>query len=108
MRYVLIATLAAGTVLGAAMTAPANAGPLPSLTAPQAGEAAVEKAAFWRRQWRRGYVVPPSPPVVTGPSVVVPGAPAIVYRPAGHCGEFRYWDGTGCVDARFIDPYFKS
>ena len=21
-------------------------------------------------------------------------------RPAGHCGEYRFWDGDACVDAR--------
>jgi hypothetical protein len=105
MRYFLIATLAAGGALAASVTVPANAGPLPSITAPQAGEATVENVAMLRRQWRRGYIVPPA--VVAAPTVVVPGAPAIVYRPAGHCGEFRYWDGGGCVDARYVERHFK-
>lgn len=105
MRYFLIATVAAGGALAAAMTAPANAGPLPSITAPVAGEATVEKAGYLRRQWRRGYVM--SPPVVVAPRVVVPGAPAVVYLPAGQCGEFRYWDGAGCVDARYVERHFK-
>ena len=25
--------------------------------------------------------------------------------PAGSCGTFRYWDGAGCVDARFHSRY---
>jgi hypothetical protein len=105
MRYFLIATVFAGGAMAAAMTVPANAGPLLSVSAPQAGESAVENVAFLRRPLRRGYILPP--PVVTAPRVVVPGAPAIVYLPAGHCGEFRYWDGRGCVDARYLERHFQ-
>jgi hypothetical protein len=104
MRYFLIATLAAGGALAAAVTAPANASPLPSITTPQAAPAAVENVGYWRRQMRRGYIAPA--PVVTAPTVVVPGGPVVLYRPA--CGEFRYWNGSGCVDVRYIDPYFKG
>jgi len=25
-------------------------------------------------------------------------------RPAS-CGQYRYWDGSRCVDARYHDPY---
>jgi hypothetical protein len=31
------------------------------------------------------------------PAVVVPIRPA-------NCGEFRYWDGQRCVDARYVPP----
>jgi hypothetical protein len=23
---------------------------------------------------------------------------------AGHCGEYHYWDGEACVDARYHNP----
>jgi hypothetical protein len=29
--------------------------------------------------------------------------PAVVVRPSS-CGEFRYWDGQQCVDARAVPP----
>jgi len=40
------------------------------------------------------------------PEAVVEGAPVVVVpvRPAS-CGEFRYWNGVACVDARYNDPY---
>jgi hypothetical protein len=27
-------------------------------------------------------------------------------RPAS-CGEFKYWDGTACVDVRYMERHFK-
>lgn len=32
--------------------------------------------------------------------------PAVVIRP-GSCGEFRYWNGERCVDARINPPDLK-
>ncbi len=44
-------------------------------------------------------VVPEGAPVVEGvPVVVVP------LRPAS-CGEYHYWNGVACVDARYNNPY---
>ncbi len=44
-------------------------------------------------------VVSPAPAVVTqAPVVMVPVRPA-------SCGEFRFWNGFACVDARFNTPY---
>jgi hypothetical protein len=42
-------------------------------------------------------VVPPV--VVEQPVIVVPPP-----RPAS-CGEYRYWNGQYCVDARYNRPY---
>jgi hypothetical protein len=43
----------------------------------------------------------PTPPAYRygsdAPTVVVPVRPL-------NCGEFRYWDGERCVDARFVPP----
>lgn len=47
-----------------------------------------------------------APAVVPAPPAVVVPAPVIVVppRPAS-CGEFRFWNGFACVDARFNQPY---
>ncbi len=29
----------------------------------------------------------------------------IVVEPAGNCGTYRYWNGTGCIDARYVSRY---
>jgi hypothetical protein len=43
----------------------------------------------------------PAPPTYgyrsDAPAVVVPVRPS-------NCGEFRYWNGERCVDARFVPP----
>jgi hypothetical protein len=44
-----------------------------------------------------------------GEQVTVPGeTPPVIaivpVRPAS-CGQYRYWDGARCVDARYHDPY---
>jgi hypothetical protein len=39
---------------------------------------------------------------------MVPGGPPVIavvpVRPVS-CGEYRYWNGTACVDARYNTPY---
>ncbi|ODR97042.1 hypothetical protein AUC69_13050 [Methyloceanibacter superfactus] len=50
---------------------------------------------------RPGRVVEPGVVVETDDGDVVVVAPL---RPAS-CGEFHYWNGVACVDARFNDPY---
>ena len=73
----------------------------------------------WRRQWRRApygpVVVVPNAGVVADPEVDVEvdvevdaGAPAIIVLPPprpSSCGQYRYWNGVRCVDARYNDPY---
>jgi hypothetical protein len=86
----------------------AKAGPLPAVIA-DAGTQALVQEAGWRRNWRN------YPPAVVVPDadvnvdVVVPGeTPPLVaivpVRPAS-CGQYRYWDGDRCVDARYNNPY---
>jgi hypothetical protein len=72
----------------------------------------VQPAGYWDRQYRRysPYAVPPAAVVVPQPAPVVPPVvveqPVIVLppRPAS-CGEYRYWNGQYCVDARYNRPY---
>jgi hypothetical protein len=50
---------------------------------------------------RYGYAPPPPPPVYYAPPVVEWVPPP---RPAS-CGQYRYWDGDRCRDARWAPPY---
>ena len=112
MRHGLISVVAiiAGLIFAAASS---QAAPGTVLTAPTAAEGGlVQKVQIFPRRYYRQYpygappvvVVPPAVPVV--PPVVVE-EPVIVMpppRPAS-CGEYRYWNGQYCVDARYNRPY---
>jgi hypothetical protein len=118
MRHPTLAAIAlvAGVL---ALGGPGRAAPGPSLSAAattaQAGMIH-EVQLFLRRYYRNHpYAVPPAavvvPPPVVAPVVpqtapVVEGAPVVVVplRPAS-CGEFHYWNGVACVDARYNNPY---
>ena len=92
-----------------AATAAPGLAPLPAVTT-----SAVEPVDYARRFYRRnGYypgaapvIVGAPPVVVTAPPVVVEGAPVIVEVPLAplrplSCGEFRFWNGEACIDARY-------
>jgi hypothetical protein len=118
MRLILTsaAALIAGALLIGAGTTGATAAPLPSIASIDAAtldaaSTAVTKVDWRRRYYRRNGVWPP----VTGPGAVVEpgvlvetddGEVVVVapLRPAS-CGEFHYWNGVACIDARFNDPY---
>jgi hypothetical protein len=112
MRHGLIAVVAiiAGLILAAASS---HAAPGTALTAPATTESAlVQKVQIFPRRYYRQYPYGAPPVVVVPPAVpVVPPAvveePVIVVpppRPAS-CGEYRYWNGQYCVDARYNRPY---
>jgi hypothetical protein len=102
--------LCLGAVLGGlafvGLTAAASAMPaLPSgLHADQAAPL-VEKAGYWKRYWRRhGYAPGLVPGADADEAVVVEDGPILVpLRPAS-CGQYHYWDGTQCLDARYHNP----
>jgi hypothetical protein len=112
MRYGLVLTgvliaVALGTASGA------SAAPAPGLAWSNA-PSAIQPAGYWDRRYGP-YAVPPAavvvpPVVVPQPAPVVPPVvveqPVIVLppRPAS-CGEYRYWNGQYCVDARYNRPY---
>jgi hypothetical protein len=108
MRFVLTsaAALIAGALLFGAGTTGATAAPLPSIAAFAADASAAETVGWRRRYYRRnGY--PAGAVVDPGAAVIIDDDDDIVVvplRPAS-CGEFRYWNGVACVDARFNDPY---
>jgi hypothetical protein len=100
---------------GGLLAAPSAAAAGPGLIAlPTATVSMVEPVDFARRFYRRnGYypgaapvIVGAPPVVVTAPPVVVEGAPVIVEVPLAplrplSCGEFRFWNGEACIDARY-------
>ena len=92
----------------------AKAAPLPAAASPVVASALVVEAG-WRRNWRRygPTVVIPNADVdvdddvdeeVTVPGETPPLIAIVPVRPVS-CGEFRYWDGERCVDARYHNPY---
>jgi hypothetical protein len=107
--------IGAGIGLGVSSHA-AQAASLLAVSSPVAVSAFVVEAGWWRN-WRR-----------YGPDVVIPDAqveldvdgdadqqitvqgetpPLVVIMPVrpASCGQYRYWDGARCVDARYHDPY---
>jgi hypothetical protein len=112
MRWFLV-LVAAVTGVGISLglsTLDADAGPLPAISAPLIAPTLIEQTGYWKRYCRR---------YGCGPDVVLPDedvdvdadddAPAAVIvlpppRPAS-CGQYRYWDGERCVDARYNNPY---
>jgi hypothetical protein len=112
---VMTAFIGCGILAGAAAQS-AVAAPLSQIAANAAGASLVETVGYWKRYCRyndwtgTNVVVVPTPavPAVPAAPVVVPGSPTVIavvpVRPVS-CGEFRYWNGTACVDARYNTPY---
>jgi hypothetical protein len=110
MRLVL--SLAAAAIIAAFVpnvsTKSATAAPLPAITSLDAAPSAVETVGWRRRYWRRYGVWAPAgpPPAVVEEDVIVDDDAVIIapVRPRS-CGQFHYWNGVACVDARYNDPY---
>ena len=113
MRHVLIAALAvaAGLMVSARSS---DAAPGPVLPAPQttAENGVIQKVQIFPRRYYRQFPYAAPPVVVPAPVVpVVP--PAVVEQPVvvvppprpASCGQYRYWNGEYCVDARYNTPY---
>jgi hypothetical protein len=90
-----------------------SAAPFPQLAAGASEASAVEVVGYWKRYCRyddctgTNVVVVPTPAVHAAP-VVVPGSPPVIAVVPVHpvsCGEFHYWNGSACVDARYNNPY---
>jgi hypothetical protein len=123
MRQIAVfaAVLAAGGVLLGASN-PAHAGPT-AVGVPAVASYSVVEEAGWRRYCRRygcgPEVVLPGVEVIPGAEAeIIPGAevdidvdgdvPVVVVVPPPRpisCGQYRYWNGMACVDARYSDPY---
>jgi hypothetical protein len=110
MRIVLTsaAALVAGSLMLGPSTNDATAAPLPAMSTLSVASA-VETVGWRERYYRRNGVWPTGPRDAIGDDVVVAeGDDGVVIvapvRPLS-CGQYRYWDGTACVDARYNDPY---
>jgi hypothetical protein len=106
----LAAALVAGSLIYGVGTESVSAGPLPALTAPSADATAVTTAGWRDRYYRRNGVWPRGPGPYVDRDVVVTldddddFVVIVPLRPAS-CGQYRYWNGVACVDARYNDPY---
>jgi hypothetical protein len=104
MLVVMTVFIGGGLLAGVAAEG-ASAAPLPHIAA----ASAVEPVGYWKHYCKYNdctgaagvdaevtapVVVPENPPVVA----IVPVRPA-------SCGEFKYWNGSACVDARYNKPY---
>ena len=108
----LAAVLFTGLVVGLG-SGSASAGPLPALSTPSLDTTAVETVGWRERYYRRTGVWPTGPRndplagnAVAEDVIVTPSGEVVVVplRPLS-CGEYRYWNGVACVDARYTDPY---
>ena len=115
MRQILAAFAVSFLCGGVLLAAPSAASAAPGVTAlPTDTFSAVEPVDYARRFYRRNGYYPGAAPVIVGaPPVVVEGAPVVVEgapvivevplappRPLS-CGEFRFWNGEACIDARY-------
>lgn len=119
---ILVAVLVGAGICLAVTSHHTEAASLPAVSSPMAMPALTVETG-WRRNWRRygpPVVIPDAAAnvdaaadvdvdVEASEQVVVPGeTPPVIaivpVRPAS-CGQYRYWDGARCVDARYHDPY---
>jgi hypothetical protein len=97
--------------LGTASSASAAPVPAPE-TAWNKAASIVRPVGYWDRQYRR-YGPYAAPPVVVAPQPAPVVPPVVVEQPVivvppprpASCGEYRYWNGQYCVDARYNRPY---
>ena len=90
---IVVALLVVGSSTGLAVGEAAGV-PVHKVVIPQATIGLVDNVASRRYLRRHGNT-----PLVSTPNVVV----APFTRPRS-CGEFNYWDGIRCVDARYVTP----
>jgi hypothetical protein len=115
----VMAAVAGGGLCVGIASQDAAAVPSPTLSGPVATPTAAATVQYYtRRQWRRRgpVVVVPNTAVAVDPDVEVgvddlpegslnPPVIAIVPVRPSSCGQYRYWNGNRCVDARYNDPY---
>lgn len=118
MRHIftLVVVLAGGTACLFYSLQGAAAFPAPALTAPVFAAGPITKAGYWKRYCKfndcTGNAIINEDAAAdvdvdadAGPPALNPPIIAIVpVRPVS-CGEYRYWDGERCVDARYNNPY---
>jgi hypothetical protein len=87
-----------------------DAAALPKVEASKVDSGLAENIG-WRRDYRRyGHVaVAPRERYYRRHRTVAvePSEPVVAVLGPGSCGEFKYWDGTTCVDKRHMERHFK-
>ena len=112
-RILTVMTVVAGGSLCLALSShDAEALPSSTISAAAATPSAIERVQYYaRRPWfrRQGPVVVPKEAIETDPNLAEggfnPPVVAIVPVRPTSCGEYRYWNGDRCVDARYNNPY---
>jgi hypothetical protein len=110
--FSLMTVVAAGGLCVGLSSRDAEALPSPTVSTPVAMPSSIANAQYYTRRpwWRRqGPVVVPKAAIEADPNLAEGGLnPPVVaivpVRPTS-CGEYRYWDGDRCVDARYNNPY---
>ena len=86
--------------------------PAPAVSAPMFPAAAIEKVGYWKRYCKfndcTGNAIvngdADADVDVPAPALNPPIVAIVPVRPVS-CGEYHYWDGERCVDARYHNPY---
>lgn len=110
MRILLTsaAALVAGSLILGVGLERATASPLPAMTALSIDPGAVQTVGWRERYYRRNGVWPSGPRRAIDDGVAVaPNGDVVIIAPArpSSCGQYHYWNGVACVDARYNDPY---
>jgi hypothetical protein len=115
--FLFMTALFLGSFVVAAAPGVAGAGPLPALSAAPTAPGIVEAVDYTRRYWRRYCKVnncdpddmigqPMVTPRVVGEAIVTPDGGTVLVVPLrpSSCGQYHYWNGVACVDARYNTP----
>ncbi len=110
MRYIstAAAVLIFSSVMCLVFVDRTNAGPLSSMGSLSVSNPALEKVGWRERYYRRHGVWPKAsrrvwPRASRGVIENSDGVVVIVPARPGSCGEYHYWNGVACVDARYTD-----
>jgi hypothetical protein len=88
----------------------AAAWPAAGVSAPALAVVPIEKVGYWKRYCKfndcsgNAVVNGDADVDVPAPALNPPIIAIVPVRPVS-CGEYRYWDGERCVDARYHNPY---
>jgi hypothetical protein len=101
ITVVMLAGIGCGFTVGSATA-------LPKIEAAKV-DSVLAKDVGWRRDARRGQVVGPRERYHRRDATVAPesAAPRVAVLGPGSCGEFKYWDGSTCIDTRYMKRHFE-
>ena len=97
-----------GSLLAGVAAKGVSAAPLAHVAAGVPQARAVERVGYWKRYCKYNDCTGAANVDVEVAPVAVPENPPVIaivpVRPVS-CGEFKYWNGSACVDARYNNPY---